>query len=252
MWRGQPRQSRDQRPPLLALGLALALLTLAVPIQLSGFRITMAWALEAAALSWLAARTRSQALRAATLLVFLMVSARLLIVDVDALAEQSTYWLIANQRFLTFATAAASFGAAAWWMRQASARDAPLAAACYVAAHAALLGGLCLEAYEWVARSGAQNIPSGQSMAVSVLTALYAIFLVAAGVVTRSLISRLLGLVLVTLVVAKLYLYDVWLLGRLHRIIAFAALGLLLLTLSFIYSRYRAVIEGLWQERQDA
>jgi uncharacterized membrane protein len=103
-----------------------------------------------------------------------------------------------------------------------------------------------------LARSGAQNIPSGQSMAVSVLTALYAIFLVTAGVVTRSLISRLLGLVLVTLVVAKLYLYDVWLLGRLHRIIAFAALGLLLLTLSFIYSRYRAVIEGLWQERQDA
>lgn len=252
MWRGQPPESRDTRPPLAALGLALALLTLAIPIHFSGFRITMAWALEAAALAWLAARTQSPALRAGTLLVFLMVSARLLLIDLEALAGQPAYWLIANQRFLTFVTAAASFGAAAWWTRQAGARSAPVGGAYYVAAHATLLGGLCLEACEWVARSGAQNIQSGQSIAVSVLAALYAIGLVAAGVVTRRAIDRMLGLALVTLVVAKLYLYDVWLLGRLHRIAAFAALGVLLLALSFIYSRYRAVIEGLWQDRHDA
>jgi len=33
------------------------LLTLAIPIQFVGFRITMLWALEAAALAWIARRS---------------------------------------------------------------------------------------------------------------------------------------------------------------------------------------------------
>ena len=36
--------------------MAAVLLTLAIPIQFVGFRITMLWALEAAALTWLGAR----------------------------------------------------------------------------------------------------------------------------------------------------------------------------------------------------
>jgi uncharacterized membrane protein len=45
--------------------------------------------------------------------------------------------------------------------------------------------------------------------------------------------------------VAKLYLVDVWVLGRLFRITAFLALGILLLALSYLYSRLRPVFERL-------
>ena len=44
---------------------------------------------------------------------------------------------------------------------------------------------------------------------------------------------------LVALVVAKLYLYDIWLLTRFYRITAFVALGVLLLAASFVYSRFK-------------
>ena len=51
------------------------------------------------------------------------------------------------------------------------------------------------------------------------------------------------------LVVAKLYLYDVWLLVRIYRIAAFGALGALLLLTSYVYSRNRASIEAWWNAR---
>jgi UDP-N-acetylmuramyl pentapeptide phosphotransferase/UDP-N-acetylglucosamine-1-phosphate transferase len=48
LWRSLPREDRDTRPVLLALGIALTFLTLAAPIQFAGYRITMAWAVEVA------------------------------------------------------------------------------------------------------------------------------------------------------------------------------------------------------------
>ena len=64
----------------------------------------------------------------------------------------------------------------------------------------------------------------------------------------RWLINRVLGLGLIGLVVAKLYLYDVWLLVRIYRIAAFAVLGALLLITSYLYSRYKEKIETWWKD----
>src|SRR5262249_11047065 len=44
---------------LLTGGLALAFVTISVPIQFTGFRITIAWAVEGAAVAWIASRLRS-------------------------------------------------------------------------------------------------------------------------------------------------------------------------------------------------
>ena len=74
---------------------------------------------------------------------------------------------------------------------------------------------------------------------------IYAVILVLIGVRTQAAIHRMLGLALVVLVVAKLYLVDVWVLGRLFRITAFLALGALLLALSYLYSRLRPALARL-------
>ncbi len=75
------------------------------------------------------------------------------------------------------------------------------------------------------------------------LGAVYGLALVISGVLWRFPLNRLLGLGLLAIVVAKLYLADVWSMERLHRILAFGALGVLLLTTSFFYSRFRSKIE---------
>jgi uncharacterized membrane protein len=60
------------------------------------------------------------------------------------------------------------------------------------------------------------------------------------GVTRKSSTNRTLGLVLLGLVIAKLYIWDVWFLVRLYRMTAFIALGVLLLGASYAYSRWRS------------
>ena len=111
-------------------------------------------------------------------------------------------------------------------------------------------GALSLEALGWVSRGASlENLRSAQSAAISVLMACYAVLLVAGGVFYRSAVNRIAGLGLIGVVVAKLYLYDVWLLVRIYRIAAFGALGALLLLVSYVYSRNRVAIESWWNDR---
>jgi len=155
--------------------------------------------------------------------------------------QSSQYSTLLNTRFLTFAASTAALWLAAKFL--APATDAAVA---YIAGHAVLLFGLSLEIGGWVSRNVAAEDQSGvQIVAISVTLTIYAVILVMIGVRTRAAIHRVLGLALVVLVVAKLYLVDVWVLGRLFRITAFLALGILLLALSYLYSRLRPVLDRL-------
>jgi hypothetical protein len=225
----------------LSIGVALAFVTLAVPIQFAGFRITIAWALEGTVLAWLAARSQNYWLRMSCWTILTLAVSRLVVLDTFTYSQSSEYSTVLNMRFLTFAVSTIALWLAARFL--APATDAAVA---YIAGHAVLLFGLSLEIGGWVVRNVAPENQSGiQIIAISVMLTIYAVILVVIGVKTQAAIHRLLGLALVVLVVAKLYLVDVWVLGRLFRITAFLALGILLLALSYLYSRLRPVFERL-------
>jgi uncharacterized membrane protein len=245
LWRSLPSENRDTRVVLLSIGIALTFLTLAAPIQFAGYRITMAWALELAALAWIGSRTHSKGPTYAALAIFVLVLSRLNSVDAWMYAPDASYDLIANSRFLTFLIAAAALWAAAYWT-QAGWEALTL----YLGGHYVMLWGLGLEALGWVGRNASSdNLRSAQSASISILMACYAVLLIGAGVLYRSALNRILGLGLIGVVVAKLYLYDVWLLVRIYRIAAFGVLGALLLLTSYVYSRNRASIENWWNDR---
>ncbi len=73
----------------------------------------------------------------------------------------------------------------------------------------------------------------------SLLLALYGSAVLLYGMTKRSYTDRALGLFLLALVALKLYLWDVWQLGRFYQVSAFVVLGLLLLAASYLYSRFR-------------
>jgi uncharacterized membrane protein len=230
----------------LTLSVALAFVTLAVPIQFAGFRVTIAWALEGAALAWLAVRSSNHWLRGACWIVLMLALARLLALDVFIYAQASEYSAILNTRFLTFAVSTAALWLAAKFLAPDSSEKRLDAAVAYIAGHAVFLFGLSLEIGGWVSRNVVPENQSGvQIVAISVMMTVYALILVLAGVRTQAAIHRSLGLALVVLVVAKLYLVDVWVLGRLFRITAFLALGILLLALSYLYSRLKPALARL-------
>lgn len=229
-----------QWPGLLALGVSLAYLTLAIPIQFAGFRVTMAWSLEAAALAWLAARFHQRRLQFSAWIIFILAGYHLLLSD----AWVPTQTTILNARFLTFAATAVSL-----WLAARFAAEGIEAAAPYVAGHAVLLWAFALEIGGWAKRHvSAADLWSTESTAFSILLALYALALIVLGVATRTSLNRVLGLGLLAIVVAKLYLSDVWSLGLGFRITAFLGLGILLLLVSYLYSRFKPVIERLWKD----
>ena len=226
---------RDARGAMLAAGAAWVMLVLAAPIQFAGYRITIAWAAEGAAVVWLGTRFGERRAFAAGAAVFVLVLARLAWIDERMFPDPTAYTLLINARFLAFAVSAAALWAAAWWVR-----NGRPALAAYTTGHAVLLWGLALEAVGWAARTSTpRNFQSVASTSISVLAALYAVLLVAGGAAARSTASRVLGVGLIGLVVLKLYLYDVWLLGQFYRMTAFAILGILLLAMSYLYSRRR-------------
>jgi uncharacterized membrane protein len=234
--------SRDRRAGMLSAGAAWTLLVLAAPIQFSGYRVTMAWSLEAAALAWIGSRLRDERISATALLCYLLVLLRLLVEDSWMFARVD-YSPLFNARFFTFALSAAALFATAIWMREQW-----RAATAYIGGHFVLIWALCLEVSGWVARTASMpNLQSAQSTAISILIAVYAVAMVAAGVVRRSGLTRVIGIVLILFVVAKLYLYDVWLLRPFYRMVAFAVLGVALLLTANLYSRYRDKIGSWWR-----
>lgn len=236
-------QSGATNSVLLLAGAAIALFTAAVPLQFDSFRITVLWAFEAAALAWIARRLDSSYTRCAALAVCALAGIRLISIDSTILTDPAQYALLANARFVTFLLSAAAFALAAWWLRPQA-----LALAPYFAAHGALLLGLGLEVSSHVRRvTPPGEVFSAEMVSLSILLAVYGLALVAAGVATRTRLNRVVGLALLAVVVVKLYAVDVWAMGRIYRIVAFSALGALLLSTSFLYSRFRTKIEELLQ-----
>lgn len=235
--------SAENRPLHLSLGMALAFATLAIPIQFTAFTITIAWSFEAAVLSWIGWRLRDSRVTAAGAFVFVLIAVRLLFLDGWMLPDPRTYLLLWNARLFTFAVASTSLFLAGRWNGYLC---RTIALWEYFAGHIALLWGLSLEVTAWAERSMSPlNVLSAETFSLSVLYGLYALILVSAGVATRTAINRVAGLILIGLVIVKLYLFDVWQLQRPYRISAFIALGILLISTSFLYSRFRPLIDSL-------
>jgi uncharacterized membrane protein len=71
---------------------------------------------------------------------------------------------------------------------------------------------------------------------------LYSIGLMGVGIVRRVRTLRVIAIVLFGVAILKIFFYDLSFLETLYRIVSFLGLGLILLTVSYLYQRYRSVI----------
>lgn len=103
-------------PTLLALGMAATFVVLAVPIQFAGYGIPMAWAVQAAVLTWVGMRLKSRHSLLFGAAVFGLVAIRLFFWDGWLYSPgDSSGRLLLNARFATYAVcAAAAFLVSRW------------------------------------------------------------------------------------------------------------------------------------------
>lgn len=231
-----PKTGNDRHvAQVIFAGLALLFVTLAIPIRLDGRWITMAWVIEGAILIWSGLRIRIAAMRGAGYLLFAIVVGRLTLIAIPA------GQFLLNARFATFAVSVACF-LLAWrfgrtaGIELAENEDAVLDCIAVIANIGALVV-LSLEIWDAFGRMSSLTMNPGlaQELALSSLWLLYALGLIAAGVLKKSAPLRWQALALLGVVIGKVFLIDLSFLDRFYRIVSFLLLGLVLMMVSFYY-----------------
>lgn len=267
---------------LLPLGMALALLTLTVGLLFTGVTVTVLWAAQAAVLAYLASIGRQRAWMAASLALFVLATARLLLLDIGWVgAQQDLFWATAGREGLLVpspflhprAWALAGLGLALLEGARSASRVRghgsvfPAGAVVLlIAGHAALLTLLVLESQVLFLPAGPQaGLPADELLALrqswyqelyaagdllgmvaTVVLGAYAALLLGLGFLARSKAHRLLAIVLFGITLLKLVLWDIWSLARVYQIGVLVSLGLLLLAGGYLYARFgRRILRGL-------
>ena len=232
-----PKPGESPLTRLLFAGLALTFATLAIPIRLDGKWITLAFAIEGAILVWTGFRSLTGHLRTGGYFLLALAAIRLLIFPLPAVQ------FLFNQRFAAYAVLIICFGVVLYAAREhsssVSGEELSALGVFAVAINVFALIALSLELWDHFGSHAGLGIDSGlaQHLALSLLWTAYASGLIALGVKRESALLRWQALVLFGLVVLKVFIYDSSFLERFYRIVSFFILGLVLLTVSFLYQR---------------
>ena len=255
--RREALESWEERAvPIFALRAAVMALV-AVPVQLGGVWISVAWAAEAALALAVAHRLGMPELRWFAYATLVVMAGWLFAVDTTAI-DRDTFWPVWNLRFLSFAIGIASFYLAwGWLLRQARGDSSPgMAETEWRIASPALLAAanlitLWLLSAEVLASansalfdlsgSASENV---SSLGLSLLWGVYAAALIVLGTLRRWRWVRVAGLALLAVPVVKLFAYDSRTLEQEYRVIAFIALGLILVAGGLLYQRYSRAVRG--------
>ena len=246
--RQQPADAEVLR--LLHLALAVALITIAIPIRLDGHWITVGWLVEAGVLLWVANRIGAGFLHYLAVVALGLGVVRLLLIDnfrVDT--------LLLNSRMATYILAMAVLALLAWFsLKRESEFDRQLAAVAVLAVSALALVGLSREIGDYYGRqtyadwNGARSwtlaaaanrhsIAIAEDFSYSALWMGYGALLMVIGFWRKSAFFRWQALFLIAATIVKVFIYDVSQLDRGYRILSFMILGVLLLAVSFVYQK---------------
>jgi uncharacterized membrane protein len=243
---------RDPRLVRLALGLASAFVTLAIPIQLGLHGVTLGWTAEAIVLLALGTRFASPQARAGGYLVLGLAAARL--VGVNQPLHPGAFQPVFNPVFGTWLAVVAAFGIALWVTRGVRRDGQPLDTTVgpILGAIAILLlfGVLTGETRATFAQrqmeaervgdaAASQAARRISGLAISVLWTVFATALLAGGLAARNraLFYSAYGLFAIT--AGKVVLSDLDNFSVPYRMFAFLALGLLLMAGAYLNLRFR-------------
>jgi uncharacterized membrane protein len=262
------RIAAEKRLVLTFLAVALAFLVIMVPIQLEKNWITIGWAVLAAALVFIGTTTESGAILAGGTGLLIFAIGKLLFVDLDIDIYAPGFVPFLNERFLTALVVAGSTLLSAYFFTRK--KEAPYAKAgsiaLFVAAHFVMILVLSLEAYAYFEiplkklSMGMAVTPDyqtpvdrfnlynkylyAQRLSLSIIWAIYSAALIVFGFVKRHAPSRILAIVLFAVTIFKVFIIDMKGLQNIYRIISFIGLGVILLCVSFLYTRFKDQIIG--------
>ena len=250
---------------LTFLAVALAFLVVMVPIQLEKNWITIGWAVLAASLIFIGTRTNNGGILAGGTGLLVVAIGKLLFVDLHLDIYAPGFRSFLNERFLTaLVVAAATFLSSYFFSRKRDAAYANVGSiSFFIAAHIVLILVLSLEVYDYFEvplsklSMGMAYTPNyeaytdvynrylyAQRLSLSAIWAIYSVALIAIGFVKKHAPSRIFAIALFAVTIFKVFIFDMKGLQNIYRIISFIGLGVILLSVSFLYTRFRKQIIG--------
>jgi uncharacterized membrane protein len=227
---------------LLHVAIAVAFITIAIPLKMNAQWITIGWLVEAGVLLWLSVAARADFLRYFATVALALGIVRLLLFD-----QIHADTLVFNMRFATYTVAVALLaGIAILGKRHAAPTEKVALDIAVVGANLLALFALTLEASDYFDRqvyaagdlaSTYAQLKLARDFSYSAIWLLYGLGLMVVGFRKRSAFIRWQSLILIAFTICKVFLYDVSELGGSYRIVSFIGLGAVLLGISFIYQR---------------
>ena len=241
--------------PVFALRSAIFAAVL-IPTQVEGIWIAVGWMAESLFFLWLSFVVRMREMRLFAYGLLAATVIRLLAWDTFGV-DLETFRPVINWRFLGFTAGVATLYSAAWLEHRRSSEmpfqvsDIERRAAFPSLLGLANLATLWLLSAEIIASADSSLFDLSPdvsdnvaSLGLSLLWALYAAALITLGIARRWRWVRLAGLALLAAPVVKLFAFDSRLLEQEYRVIAFLALGLLLVAGGLLYQRYSRAVRG--------
>jgi uncharacterized membrane protein len=243
------------------IGVAITLVTLAIPIQLDRNWITIGWGAEAAVLTWIGFSSGQARIRQGGLVILHLSLLRLIAIDIGTRAPH--FVPVWNPRAFAFLAVIAAVYVMAWLYR----RHAPPPQSGQPAVHSALillasaLSVILISLECWTYFQNIQDMiaidrSTGRAssteslteirrldglrqLALSILWSIYSIAALMAGIRMRFRPVRLFGIGLFFLTIFKIFTVDIWSMERLYRIISTLSVGMVLLGAAFLYQKFR-------------
>ncbi|MBI5775392.1 MAG: DUF2339 domain-containing protein [Verrucomicrobia bacterium] len=234
------------RNTLLALfgGAALLFVTLIFPIQFERQWLTVAWALEGAALLWLFHRVPHPGLRVVGVALLVVAFARLALNPAVFHYHARSATRILNWYLYAYGLATACLFAGARLLRPPHERVLGVNAPPLLNTLGAVLAFLLvnIEIADFFSEGATLTFKFSGSLArdmtYSLAWALFALGLLVVGFQRRIVPARRAGMGLMVVTLLKLFFHDLWRLGGLYRIGSFIGLAVVLMLISFIYQRF--------------
>lgn len=230
---------------LLHMAVAIAFITIAIPLKLDAHWITIGWLIESAVLLFVAVKSEAHFLRIFAGCTLALGICRLLFID-----DFKVQTLVFNARFATFLVAIAILaGIVAAGERYGSEGEMPFVNVAGVALNLLALVALTGEARDYFSRQIAEayqhrnmyeasrQLEIARDFSFSAIWIVYGAALMLAGFWKRSAFIRWQAMVLLAVTIGKVFLYDSRELQQIYRILSFIALGVMLMAVSYAYHR---------------
>ncbi|HEX6178374.1 MAG TPA: DUF2339 domain-containing protein, partial [Thermoanaerobaculia bacterium] len=242
-----PAERENGRLALVAAA-ALAFITLAVPLQLDRQWITIAWALEGAALVWLYRRIPHRGLLVWATGLFAVVFVRLVFNPAVFEYHSRSATPIFNWYLYTYLAAALAFYIAARLLPEEFRRWKHAAAAAGTVLLFFLVNIEIADFYS-TGRTLTFNFlsaPLAQELTYTIGWALFAIAMLVAGIVMNARGARIAALSLLAITILKCFLHDLGRLGGLYRVGSLLGLAISLVIVGMLLQRFvlRRPVEG--------